>query len=568
MDKRTLLAVLLSISIYYVWMVIKGPPPNLELAEDGTPIEAADIVPEPVPEPEPTPVVRPKLASDIAIETVPIETCGAIAEWTNDGGGLRSMSLDYQQAPFHVTPFYSYILGLVTGEGTSWLPYGEDPGPQTVLSEEALALAVGAGAGPFYEPVRMKILEKGKDRVLAHGVTSDGIQIRYDLHPYEGEGDEVPCQLQLDVTWTNTGGAFDGELWLASHDLVPTISGMMARYQSNKQVLAYGDDGLNYGAYSEEDDPITPIEGEITWMSVGDRYYGMMVVPDDTTGSFAFTSRQTETRTARADWLQGMNYVVASGLAAGAEQTASYRVYIGSTDTDVLTAVHEDLKQMVDLGWFAFFGYPLLYLLKLFHSGVGNWGGAIILLTLLMKLLLFPLTQTAFKSSQAMQAIQPQMKAINEKHADNPEEKQKAIMELFKENNVNPLGGCLPMVIQMPIWFALYQVLLSSVELYHTEFLYLRDLSSPDPYGVLPAIVVVLMLVQQQFTPTGNMDPAQAKMMKLMPLAFGVFFFTFPSGLVVYIFVNMLLSILQQWFIRRTFKSPQGPSPATPVAAA
>jgi YidC/Oxa1 family membrane protein insertase len=133
---------------------------------------------------------------------------------------------------------------------------------------------------------------------------------------------------------------------------------------------------------------------------------------------------------------------------------------------------------------------------------------------------------------------------------------------LFKENGVNPVGGCLPMVIQIPVFIALYNVLLSSVELYQTEFLYLKDLSSLDPYGILPLTVMALFLLQQQFTPTGNMDPVQARMMKLMPIIFGLFFFTFPSGLVVYIFVNTTLSVLQQWYIRRTFATAPTPAEA------
>ena len=137
----------------------------------------------------------------------------------------------------------------------------------------------------------------------------------------------------------------------------------------------------------------------------------------------------------------------------------------------------------------------------------------------------------------------------------------RATVDLFKEHKVNPVGGCLPMFIQMPVFLALFYVLMYSADLYHTEFLYLRDLSSPDPYCLLPSVVVAIMLIQQQFTPMGNMDPAQARMMRLMPLMFGVLWFMFPSGLVVYYFVNTVLSILQQWWIRRTF-STAPPAPA------
>ena len=159
-----------------------------------------------------------------------------------------------------------------------------------------------------------------------------------------------------------------------------------------------------------------------------------------------------------------------------------------------------------------------------------------------------------------MKAIQPQLNEIREKYKDDQQKQQQETMALFKEHKVNPLGGCLPMLIQMPVWFALYSVLLYSADLYHTEFLYLKDLSAPDPYCVLPVLVIVVMMLQQRFTPTGNMDPAQARMIKMMPLFFGIFWFMFPSGLVVYVFINTLVSILQQWWIRRSFRSSQPPA--------
>ena len=221
---------------------------------------------------------------------------------------------------------------------------------------------------------------------------------------------------------------------------------------------------------------------------------------------------------------------------------------------DYLTGVDESLANVIQFGWFSFFARPLLWFLKVFYAGIGDWGFSIILLTLMVKVIFYPLTNTAFRSSQAMTALQPQMKEMRTKFKDKPEELNRRMVELFRENKVNPLGGCLPMILQMPVWFALYRVLLNSVELYHTKFFYIRDLSSIDPYGFMPAVVVGLMVVQQSFMPTGNMDPAQARMMKLMPLIFGIFFFSFPAGLVLYIFVNMLLSIAQQWLIRRTFK--------------
>jgi YidC/Oxa1 family membrane protein insertase len=174
-----------------------------------------------------------------------------------------------------------------------------------------------------------------------------------------------------------------------------------------------------------------------------------------------------------------------------------------------------------------------------------------------VKLVFFPLMQKQFISSKRMQVLQPELKALKERYKDNKELQTQMTMKLFKEHEVNPMGGCLPMVIQMPVWFALYNVMLFSVELYNTSFLYLEDLTQVDPYGVLPLLVSVLMLLQQKMMPMANMDPMQQKMMRMMPLMFGIFMFSFPSGLVLYFSVNNSLTILQQWIIYRDIdKSP------------
>ncbi|HHO50733.1 MAG TPA: membrane protein insertase YidC, partial [Deltaproteobacteria bacterium] len=164
------------------------------------------------------------------------------------------------------------------------------------------------------------------------------------------------------------------------------------------------------------------------------------------------------------------------------------------------------------------------------------------------------------------QQIQPELNRIREELKDNPQEMNRRVFEVMQENNVNPAAGCLPMFVQMPVWIALYNVLLTSVDLYHTEFLYLKDLTQPDPYLVLPITIMVLMFVQQRFTTPTNMDPAQQQVMRLMPLFFGLLFFAFPSGLAVYVFVNMVLSNLQQWLIKRSMGST-GPSNPAGVAA-
>ena len=199
----------------------------------------------------------------------------------------------------------------------------------------------------------------------------------------------------------------------------------------------------------------------------------------------------------------------------------------------------------------------MLFILKIIYAGVANWGAAIILLTVVVKAIFYPMTQKSFESGRKMQILQPKLNEIKEKYKDDKMLQSQETMKIFKENNVSPFGGCLPMFIQMPVWFALYNALLYSVELYNSSFLYLQDLTSPDPYGILPVMYGILMYASQTLmrpAPQGEVSEQQAmmmKMMKYMTVLFTFFMFTFPSGLVIYFCCNMLLSTLQQVLIKK-----------------
>ncbi len=550
MDRRTVLAVFLSLTIYYTWMVIRGGPPGGELIDGETTTTAGVETPAPVGTAQPTPGGQAQPISNAPVRDIQVENCNYTAKISTDGGGMHSLMLLDQTAPYDVTAVYNWAF---TGFSGPWQPYGADPGAEDVLTPVAQALAPGAGdlTDP---PVRMEVLEESAKHVKLRGRTAQGVTVE---HAYAWGADD--CLITVNTTWRNDSGAQINEpVWMAAFDRVEVAGGMMARYTNSHRGQAHVDGDVEEGVWDIEEVISEELEGEVSWFSLGDRYFSFMVSPSANPAAvLAWSGRGTD-----EEALRGMHYTVSPSLTPGQSVSSDMSVYVGPLDLTELAKISDDAQDAVDFGIFAFFSYPLLSLLKFLFGVTGNWGLAIISLTVIVKTLFFPLTQTAFKSGQAMQAIQPKIAALKEEFADNQEEQSRRTMELFKEHGVNPLGGCLPMVIQMPVWFALYSVLLYSVELYHTEFLYLKDLSSPDPYCVLPAIVVVLMLVQQQFTPTGNMDPAQARMMKLMPLMFGFFFFTFPSGLVVYIFVNMVLSIAQQWYIRRTFNTTPQPSAA------
>ncbi len=232
----------------------------------------------------------------------------------------------------------------------------------------------------------------------------------------------------------------------------------------------------------------------------------------------------------------------------------AFTLFLGPKESDKLEASGHELVGSLDFGMLAAIAEPMLRLLQWFFGLTGHWAFAILLLTVLVKGLLLPLTNKSFKSMQRMQKLAPEMKRVKEEYKDDREGQGRAMMALYKKEKVNPAAGCLPMFVQMPIWFALYRTILSSVELYHAPLGgWIQDLSSSDPYYVLPVLLGVLMLVQSSFTPSSpGMDPAQQKMMKYgMPLMFSVFMVALPSGLVLYITINTILTILQNLVIKR-----------------
>jgi YidC/Oxa1 family membrane protein insertase len=238
-------------------------------------------------------------------------------------------------------------------------------------------------------------------------------------------------------------------------------------------------------------------------------------------------------------------------IAQGTTVKVDVPLYAGPQQQDKLQSIAPGLNLVVDYGHLTVIAAPLFWVLKLFYSWLGNWGLAIILLTIVIKLLFFPLSAASYRSMAKMKLVTPRMMKLREQYADDKMKLNQAMMELYKTEKINPLGGCLPILVQIPVFIALYWVLLASVELRHAPFyLWITDLSAEDPWSVLPALMLVSMLIQTKMNPTPP-DPVQARVMMIMPFVFGVMFFFFPSGLVLYWLVNNILSIAQQWQITR-----------------
>ena len=253
--------------------------------------------------------------------------------------------------------------------------------------------------------------------------------------------------------------------------------------------------------------------------------------------------------------LYAMGYVEGgTEISANREGTLGARLYAGPQEQNVLKKLAPGLDLVVDYGWLTIIASPLFWLLSAIQGIVGNWGWAIVVLTVIIKLVFFPLSAAGYKSMAKMRVMAPRLKTLKETYGDDKQKFQQAMMDLYKKEKINPLGWCLPILIQIPFFIALYWVLLASVELRDAPFIFwITDLSAKDPYYVLPILMALSMVAQSWLSPTPP-DPIQAKVMKVMPVVFSVFFFFFASGLVLYWLVNNVLSIAQQWTITRAIE--------------
>ena len=291
-----------------------------------------------------------------------------------------------------------------------------------------------------------------------------------------------------------------------------------------------------------------PRKSDNGWIGIIQRYFAAIWLPDTASEREYFVRRASD---------GGVRVGFIAPLAAGESPVFRTRLFVGAQEQAVLDALQEDdgyqgIGLVVDYGWLTFIALPLFAALSFIEGYVANWGVAIILLTLAIKLLFYPLSSAAYRSMAKMKEEAPRIKRMQEQFGDDKQRLQKEMMDLYRKKKINPLGGCLPILVQIPVFIALYWVLLGSVELRQAPFaLWISDLSIPDPYYVLSLIMGVAMFLQTKLSPAPP-DPTQAMVMKIMPIGFAGFSILFPSGLVLYWAVNTILSIAQQWYITRS----------------
>ncbi len=300
---------------------------------------------------------------------------------------------------------------------------------------------------------------------------------------------------------------------------------------------------VKFGDMEDEDLSVNVTDG---WVAMIQHYFAAAWIPQELEQNTAYSRYLAQENRYLIGMVSSSQVIPASG-----QGTFTSKAFIGPKIQDKLSAAAPHLELTVDFGWLTIIAQPLFWLLKTIHSVVGNWGWAIIFTTFCIKAVFYKLSEASYKSMARMKLLQPKLASLKERYGDDRAKMGQATMELYKKEKVNPLGGCLPMLIQIPVFIALYWALLESVELRQAPFmLWIQDLSLRDPFFILPVIMAATMYFQQKLNPA-PVDPIQAKVFQFLPLIFGIFFAFFPAGLVLYWVVNNTLSIAQQYYITR-----------------
>ncbi len=418
-----------------------------------------------------------------------------------------------------------------------------------LVAESGLQAAQGSAAPTHRDVLKAEaesyVLDEGQEtlRVPFHWESDTGVKVTKTLIFTAGS-----YEVGVEHLVQNTGDAPYTFNQYRQLKRKPATSDERQQFVHTYIGAVYSSPDERYQKYDFGDMEDQNLDASVTdgWVAMIEHYFGTAWIPTPGENNTAY-SRYLP---AENRYLIGM---VSSPVtvAPGAQAQVATKTFIGPKVQDLLEAAAPNLRLTVDFGWLTILAQPLFWLLKTIHGFIGNWGWSIILVTLCIKAVFYKLSEAGYKSMARMKALQPKLATLKEKHGDDRAAMGQATMELYKKERVNPLGGCFPMLIQIPVFIALYWMLLESVELRHAPWiLWIKDLSIRDPFFILPVMMAVTMYLTQKLNPPPT-DPIQAKVMQFLPLIFGVFFAFFPAGLVLYWVANNTLSLAQQYYITR-----------------
>jgi YidC/Oxa1 family membrane protein insertase len=541
MDKRALLALALSFLVFFVWSSLFKPKPKEKPPEEQVTVKKKEGKPPLEEKIAPLGGKRDVLAeAQTGFQDITVETEIYRAVFSGSGPQIKSFQLKkYRSALGKNAPLKELVhvndkggYGFKLGFSGKNVP---TTGPLSI-SRKAVTLR------QYDEP----------ESLVYEWRSPEGVELRtaFLFHP-----NSYNIDLSAEVT-NASNHAIDGNILL---DIAHLPQEMRRSYGSFEGLAMFIGDKLK----QVKKDKLQGKEfmGQISWIAYEEHYFMTAIINED-------TKKAEAKSTVLPDGEIRIAYSPASlSLGQNESSTNRFTLYLGPRDLYVLKALDKNLEKAINFGWFDIIAKPLLVTLHFFDKYLSNYGLSIILLTILIKILFWPLTHKSYTSMKEMRKLQPMMAKIREKYKNNKQEMNKQLMGLYKTYKINPMGGCLPMIIQIPVFFAFYRILPNAIELRHAPFvLWITDLSAPErlfslpfkiplmapPYGipVLTLLMGASMFLQQKMTPTPG-DPAQAKMMMLLPVVFTFLFINFPSGLVLYWLVNNVLSIAQQYMINR-----------------
>ncbi|MCI5221963.1 MAG: membrane protein insertase YidC [Candidatus Electrothrix sp. AR4] len=546
--QRAFLAIIISfiilIGYQYYFVPVQTPlVPNHDIQQQGNaPTDAPPAATGSASLPNVTPVTKtaPTVELNPTARDITIQTPLYTAVFFEQGGGLKSFVLKkYQVAKADDAA----LMEMITTSNPAELPmiFSLDSGSVSDLpffKSDTYSLNVVEGGQAELSMIANDISTGIKiERHLTFTADSYLIDSRYTVT----NTGSIPLQISPAMAMTNA----------------PFESGSSSsRYMFSGPVAYVNNELIEIKPKKLDQGPV-PLQGTVSWAAHVDNYFMCALIPEKSNSALATVNLIAE-NTVRTVLTDGI-----TKLTPGASKIFQYEGYFGPKKLAYLKQTGYDLPEAINFGWFDILAKPMLMLLNTFYAILGNYGIAIILLTCLIKGAFWPITQKGMKSMKNMQKLQPKIAKLKEKYKENPTEMNKEMMALYKTYKVNPVGGCLPMIIQVPFFFALYRVLMAAIELRHAPFmLWINDLSAPDRLMIgfdipilhgIPVLTILMgasMFLQQKMTPT-TADPTQAKIMQFLPIIFTAMFINFASGLVLYWFVNNLLSILQQQLINR-----------------
>jgi YidC/Oxa1 family membrane protein insertase len=549
MEKRALVAFTLSLAVLVLWEVFVTPELSWFKRPESpvTPPAQTDSSPQPPPPASPPPPGRPPTAlpapPGAAQEQWHVNAPLYKAEIVASGARINVFKLKrYRESVQSDAP----LMELVAAQRSGYLPLAVDFVQHADWEFATRAYRSGAPAEVALESgqdVRVDFVAEipGRFRVTkAFTFAPDGYAVDMEILLQNLSGESFTDQVGVSFYFSPYGSGPESSY---NKSLLTVFQDRKLETLELKDIIKKG----------------KPFAAPVQWVGYQNNYFLSGVIPLEPEG-YQFVPKVVDEA---GGLLQVVYLTDPLRLEGGQEKSIRLKLYLGPKELAELKRAGHDLSNAVDYGWFDFLAKPLLYVLKLLYDYTHNYGVAIIILTVIIKILFWPLTHKSYQSMQAMKKLQPKMAKIREKYKDDREKLNEEMMALYRTYKVNPLGGCLPMVLQIPVFFALYRMLNGAVELLHQPFfLWMDDLTAPDrlnvgfsiPYlGGLPVLTILMgatMFIQQKMTPTTG-DPRQEKLMLMMPVIFTVMFVNFPSGLVLYWLVNNVLSIAQQYWINR-----------------